>query len=58
MSHTYIIAKVIGMVGMENFRSVPYKATDAFEPVEVIFIYKLYKVKQRKTHCNKIGKIH
>lgn len=39
--HTYEIAKVIGMFSMKNFRSVPNKTANAFEPVEIIFVYKL-----------------
>lgn len=40
-NHTYEIAKVIGMFSMKNFRSVPNKTANAFEPVEIVFVYKL-----------------
>lgn len=34
----HITAKVIGVFGMEDFGSVPDKAADAFQPVEVILV--------------------
>lgn len=38
---THIIAQIISMLGMENFRSVPDIATNAFQPVEVILVHNL-----------------
>lgn len=38
---THITAKVVGMFGMENLRSVPNEAANAFQPVKIILVYHL-----------------
>lgn len=40
------------MFGMKNFRSVPNKATNTFEPVEVIFVDKLRYLRAKKEKRN------